>query len=496
MAEGSTSRKCRWVAERLPAYEAGELDADERRRVQEHLATCPLCRAELQRLQQAMGALRVAGEVEPPEGAIEQVLFALNREPAPRVIARRRRLWRLASAGAAATLLVGLFFAAMVLKGYVGAGPRRGSELQMAEPRELYQQMGRVAQPQLPEQPAGAPPGSPLRVSPPPGSPAHPPKAKAAPLTRPSGEPVTEAAKSGGGQPSSRPVAIKPGAIRPGPARKAVPPKHPSAKVAAKARAGVQAAKPPETKGKQVAPGVLGAPGRVEAVPSPAAPPGAGGGPAPSGPRAMSLSEHRAAALPPEGWAVSDDFWQIRIDVPEKLTAGKPANLGVVVAGRAALAGLWLRVKAPDGTWLGDAVEVQALGEGETKTISLPFTPRSPGGQTVIVVVRTEVPQLYTEIPVRVKVAREQPRADGEVSGVFREVPLRQAATALAHQAGADVEVPDEIAQVAIDADFSTPLPLKAALQILAEQVGAKLERTQTGFRFVVEVENDAHNDN
>ena len=212
---------------------------------------------------------------------------------------------------------------------------------------------------------------------------------------------------------------------------------------------------------------------------------GPGGGP--GGPP-MMLSVKRTGAGAPHGWAVSDQFWQIRVDVPHDVRAGEAASLGVMVAGRATLAGLWLRARDSTGQWLGEAVEVQQLMKGQSATVSIPVTLRTPGRHDIVVVVRAEVPELQTEIPVTLAVKPAPPKRQAEVSGVFREVPLHQVVAALAKQAGmGQVEVPRSLADVAVDVDFSNPVPLEAALRILAEQVGAKVEKTERGYRFVAE---------
>ena len=44
--------------------------------------------------------------------------------------------------------------------------------------------------------------------------------------------------------------------------------------------------------------------------------------------------------------------------------------------------------------------------------------------------------------------------------------------------AGIEVQVPDNMAELVVDADFGQPIPAKAALEVLAEQVDAELVAT------------------
>ena len=51
---------------RLPAYCGGDLEPAELRLVEDHLAECPACRAELADLQTALRLVRSTPEIEPP----------------------------------------------------------------------------------------------------------------------------------------------------------------------------------------------------------------------------------------------------------------------------------------------------------------------------------------------------------------------------------------------------------------------------------------------
>ncbi|WP_422934299.1 anti-sigma factor family protein [Sinomonas sp. P47F7] len=97
----------------LGAYLLGGLDADEARAVEEHLAACPECRAEIEELEVLPAMLDVV-----PAARAEELIeapLAATAEPVPglllsKVSARRRTLrlrWAGALAGAAAASLAG-----------------------------------------------------------------------------------------------------------------------------------------------------------------------------------------------------------------------------------------------------------------------------------------------------------------------------------------------------------------------------------------------------
>ena len=88
-------------------YALDALDADERARYEEHLATCESCREELQDFWQVAGALgRAAGGPTPPASLRERILEQARSER-PNVVPLRRRIATpvLASAAAVAALV-------------------------------------------------------------------------------------------------------------------------------------------------------------------------------------------------------------------------------------------------------------------------------------------------------------------------------------------------------------------------------------------------------
>jgi anti-sigma-K factor RskA len=107
-----------WVRARLPDYAAGELSADDRRLVDEHLAGCADCRVEAQELHRAYHGLALAAEpLAPPAALRERVLghLAATAQPLPSGVPARhaqavrpmRRTWVPALAAAAVVLAFG-----------------------------------------------------------------------------------------------------------------------------------------------------------------------------------------------------------------------------------------------------------------------------------------------------------------------------------------------------------------------------------------------------
>jgi anti-sigma-K factor RskA len=81
------------VDELIPGYLAGVLDADERRAVEEHAATCPSCATLLHELRPAAEAL-VDGSIDHPT-RLAAVFAGIDQpsEPLPTLAARRRTRW-------------------------------------------------------------------------------------------------------------------------------------------------------------------------------------------------------------------------------------------------------------------------------------------------------------------------------------------------------------------------------------------------------------------
>lgn len=88
--------------DRLSAYLDGELDDVERAAVDEHVATCPACRAELDGERAVRSLLRALPPVDPPPGFYERLL-AVGFDVGPSARSHRRRFgWANVAATAAA----------------------------------------------------------------------------------------------------------------------------------------------------------------------------------------------------------------------------------------------------------------------------------------------------------------------------------------------------------------------------------------------------------
>ena len=114
----------------LPGAALGDLDLDERNRLEAHLVGCEACRAELARLTEAAAMLRATtAPVEPPASLRDRVLAIPAGQPARgRMQARARsrlRAWRPIAAAAAFAAVIAL--AAVVALN--GSGDERRIEL-------------------------------------------------------------------------------------------------------------------------------------------------------------------------------------------------------------------------------------------------------------------------------------------------------------------------------------------------------------------------------
>jgi len=85
--------------ELLAGYTEGSLGADERARVEAHLATCELCQEEVDLAAEGLTTLSSLPELEPPKGIAFRVRRKAGGTPS--------RTWRFAGAAAAAAVLIG-----------------------------------------------------------------------------------------------------------------------------------------------------------------------------------------------------------------------------------------------------------------------------------------------------------------------------------------------------------------------------------------------------
>jgi anti-sigma factor RsiW len=94
----------------IGAYVVDAVDPDERRMLEDHLATCPRCRAEVNELREVTAVLGTSG-ASAPDGVWDRIVSSLEEEPPPMRLAvtplpLRRRRWPVILAAAAAVLVV------------------------------------------------------------------------------------------------------------------------------------------------------------------------------------------------------------------------------------------------------------------------------------------------------------------------------------------------------------------------------------------------------
>jgi hypothetical protein len=110
------------------------------------------------------------------------------------------------------------------------------------------------------------------------------------------------------------------------------------------------------------------------------------------------------------------------------------------------------------------------------------------GRSEVAVSVEADNPVLRTRIPITLDVEAAPVAPAPLVKMALRDVPLRRALAEISRDTGVKITVATKLADLTVDADFADPIPLEAALRLLAEQVGATVERTPDGAYRVMEV--------
>ncbi|MEY2569671.1 MAG: hypothetical protein QOE63_21, partial [Acidimicrobiaceae bacterium] len=144
-----TERSHAEIEELIGAYAIDALDPDERLAVEDHLPTCPRCRAEVADLRE-VAALLVYSGGPAPEGVWDKIVATLDETPPPMRLGvvpiqsarSRRRRWQVA-AGAVAV-------AAALLIGAVGlslrnSGTSRTDHLRAAALEAVAQPTSRIA---------------------------------------------------------------------------------------------------------------------------------------------------------------------------------------------------------------------------------------------------------------------------------------------------------------------------------------------------------------
>lgn len=77
---------CEWVRDNISAYIDGELTRSQKEMVESHLAGCPECKAEFNRLSMAWDALTLWEDKESPLYLKEDILQAVKREKSSRFL--------------------------------------------------------------------------------------------------------------------------------------------------------------------------------------------------------------------------------------------------------------------------------------------------------------------------------------------------------------------------------------------------------------------------
>ncbi len=507
------SFSCKRVRADLAAYAADDLDAQLMVSFEAHLAACAGCAAALAELEASLVALRAEAEVEPPPHAMDRLLWHLSTLPAP---AKRRRWAPIAGLSTiAAVVVVGVVLTIVTLNhqplstsmpaserkaavtgsapgGMTSAPPAAPSasgEMTAAAPSAGGATNSLGGQPSSGQSPASA------------GSAAGPAQ-RPAPLTQSSRPPRAVG-------PVPRPVPVVPPAPLPMPAAKGAVGGRSAGGGAAGSAAGVAAEKSaapgPPFRAMDAARGAAG--GMPGGAAGPAGPPGApaplaataGAGMAgPAAEEAAAPAARRAHVLGGPGptaqeltsglYTVSDKYWQIRVEVPRPVVAGQRADFGLLFEGRETLTSVRAVVIGPSGRALGKPVDIALIPASGQVQASVSFTIPKAGHAEVAVSVEADHPVLRTRIPISLDVEAPPAATAPDVKMALRDVPLRRALAVISRDTGVKILVDPNLADLTVDADFADPLPLEAALRLLAEQVGGTVERTPDGAYRVMEV--------
>lgn len=478
----SRDRSCRWVRERLAALASGDLPAGEQSACRAHLEHCDGCSRELAQAEVALEALRGVEEVVPPPDAMERLLWHLETLPIP----AKSLAWRgwLSWSAAAATVVAGVMVVLVLQRG--AAGMRAAGEVAVG-PAVVSSAEGRAPSIEKGAAPAPVAPGSELsggRPSTRPGAVSQAagpsPAREAAPLTSQARKPASPARHPGVVSPAR---AAPPASAGPSTVQPASAPERASTELSGPSEAPVvdtaeEAFAPAlAERGMAGAPGALGAGGGTGAAEGPslkAAGPG-------TRPRTLAARTAPGAPAGPSVTTVSEPFWHLRVEAPARLTVGMPAEFGLTIEGRESLVAVRAGVQDSEGRPLGREVELALVEKGRRVQASLSATMQKPGPQQVAVALEAEQPPVKTRVTLVVDVQPPPCPEPPMVSLVLREVPLREAAAALARRGRIAVEVDDALADLTVDCNLADPIPVETALGLLAEQVGGRLEKMPDG---------------
>ena len=172
---------------------------------------------------------------------------------------------------------------------------------------------------------------------------------------------------------------------------------------------------------------------------------------------------------------------QIAFTPPVDKLVGLPVVGELTIVGQAE-AEIVLRVTAPQGLRVLRApqgvVYEGPLRKGETLRVPVRLMARQAGSYTLRVQLQSEVPGVATELEIVVPgftgaTGKNEP---GSVSLRFRATPSLRAIRELAAAAGARVVVHEDVETQSVTLDFSAGVPFAAALRILCDDCGYRIE--------------------
>ena len=135
----------RHVRDQIPDYVVGSLPAVERGRIERHLRTCAVCRAERSAVEDGMAAMGLAlRPVEPPPKLVDRVVSRVAAVRVERPLAYRRVKALAASTLAAAVLAAGAVTWAVAERGHVGDAERTAKQQieTVQRLRKLFEELG------------------------------------------------------------------------------------------------------------------------------------------------------------------------------------------------------------------------------------------------------------------------------------------------------------------------------------------------------------------
>jgi len=482
-----TCERCRDI---LSEFLEGELSPSAEAEAREHLARCPACARELAELRALVAALHGLPEVEPPA----ELRARLRRIPDEAVRGdawRRARFIATSVAAAAAALLI-------VWTGITHYQGRPGVDLTTAPP------IARPAPPAVEELVAAEPD-------------------EVAPESAPEAALVESAAAA-----PSEPAADDTTPARPAREHRAERSEGPLKSVAetGETAAAAEVVPPPAstriegaTEPESVAPPATGTapPAGMVAMETSRAPAGAAGpvgpaGPAgPAGPRGPAgpapAPDVMAGGAAPEPLRVPDAVYlDARGSGPATATdtgEGSPFVISIIpprqrVVDEIVAATVTLETeKAVDRALLNvtaspglELVDVKPDGElfagplraGQETVLSLHMMAREPGGQSIMMRLRSTDPIVDTQLGVRMgEFAEPVPPAERPVQFTFTDTPIGDAAAELSRQSGLRIDVAPECAGRAVTVAAPDPVPAGAAVRSVAAAAGCDAREQDEG---------------